>query len=805
MLMLVSLIAVIPTVPAYYVDSVWMESVTIAQSPDVTMSVTITFYKGTPCDLDHEVGGPFTFACTSEQKTITFTLEDEPDHASWTTDIIWSNAATTPDFDRECMPWPGPNGGYYKTRPLGGGAKEIVFIKRTGGSLIDALRHVVISSPDAALMCMQGGCADFSPDQIRTGDIEKQYADGMLVTQDLGFHMGFIAYNVRPLEIIQDYWRDDVTCWPLHDMEFRHALIHCYDQLGIIPPIYGYIVTPVRSLVPPAQSKYYNPGVMEHPYNPGNPITSPPTEHSSCGILKAAGYKFDDRGTIGVVDDADRWLCPNDDPVPYLELWTPLFGIAPTSYQHGAAFVADLGEIGLEATTANGNSGFGHLGRDFNEYLEDVYDRAWFDAFMVFYSLGRIPGQLYSLLHTSQDCLTHPGRRNAVGVHDPADGSGHTIDELTEVVQFSLDPDDIEVAAKEIQELLYDTSVGKDNVTLAYMLLYSRSYFNVFGTDVTGAVKSPGYGSDNSWTFFNIMTTRTEDVCGDEDEDSLMIYINGDAPDSFNPCYATTVYEWNVIGQTQDGLTAVNPYNHYDIPWLADDWTITPVGAGMEIDFTLRENSTWQDGHNFTAYDVEFCLEFLRDYHVPRYAEYWESLTDVVVTDDLHCTVEASLAGLELFYGYSGLGPMLPPQVWDRAWASDQEVLDYNPTEAYNVASGYVDGPTPPPTNLFGTGPFIFLHWDATNQYDDMCANRLYFMTTEEILDLKTQMFWEIGDYNRDGVINVIDLTFVSFAYGCMIGDPCYDEDADFNSDGIVDMRDIYVAAYHLLWQKEWP
>jgi ABC-type transport system substrate-binding protein len=609
-------------------------------------------------------------------------------------------------------------------------------------------------------------------------------------------------------------------------MEFRHALIHCYNQLGIIPPIYGYIVTPVRSLVPPAQSKYYNPSVPAHPYNPGSPFATtvydPVTKANadSCSILRYAGYTFVDAGTTGVVDDADYWKCPNGDPVPYMELWTPLFGIAPTSYQHGAAFVSDLGGIALEATTANGNSGFGHLGRDFNEYLEDVYDRAEFDAYMVFYSLGRIPGQLYTLLHTSQDCLAHPGRRNAVGVWDPPNSTswdgwtGDTIDELCEVVQFSLDPNEIEVAAKKIQYMLYDTSPGvveyPNNVTLSYMLLYSRSYFNVFGDDVTGVVKSPGYGSDNFWTMVNIMTTRTEDICPPEGDETVMVYINGDEPDSFNPCYATTVYEWNIIGLTQDGLTAVNPYNHDDIPWLAEDWTITEVGDGMEIDFTLNDTATWQDGKAFTASDVEFCLEFLRDYQVPRYAETWESITDVVVTSATELTVDCSEQGLELFYGISGLGPMLPEHIWNRfgdhtVAANRQAVLDYDPTEAYNVASGYTAGPHPPPTNLFGTGVFIFMFYDATNTYDEMCANRNYFKTYQEIHDLKVEMFWQVGDYNRDGVVNVIDLTFVSFAFGCMLGDVCYDEDADFNEDGIVDTRDIYICAYHLLWQRTWP
>ena len=67
-------------------------------------------------------------------------------------------------------------------------------------------------------------------------------------------------------------------------------------------------------------------------------------------------------------------------------------------------------------------------------------------------------------------------------------------------------------------------------------------------------------------------------------------------------------------------------------------------------------------------------------------------------------------------------------------------------------------------------------------------------------------MFWEVGDRDRNGVVDIIDLTFVSFAYGCIEGlDPCFDTDADFNSDGIVDMRDLYNAAFHLLWQKEYP
>jgi ABC-type transport system substrate-binding protein len=666
------------------------------------------------------------------------------------------------------------------------------------GPKIDVLRHLVIQSPDAQLIEMRAGRVDISEGQIRTNDIETLDSDGHLITQDLGFHMGFIGWNIRDLATIQSYYRPTVTYWPLYDVAFRHALIHAYDQLGIIPPIYGYVVTPVRSLVPPAQSKYYNPAVMEHPYNPGNPFTSPSGEHSTVGILKAAGYTFVDNAPTGVVNDADYWKMPNAQPLDQYKIWTPLTTVAPTSFQHGAEYVADLAAIGLASTSANGNHGIINEGKDFNEYLNIVYGTGTqqggkFDGYMVFYSLGRIPDQLYSLLHSSQDTKVYPGRRNAVGMNNP------TIDTLCDTVKFSLNPNTIETAAKSVQSLLYDPA---NSYALAYMTLYSRSYFNAYTKNLQGVVKSPGYGSDNSWTYL-AMNYKTG-YARTEGTKTVAIYVNGDYPDSFNPTFATTVYEWNIIGQTQDGLTAVNPYNHNDIDWVATDWTITEttLTGGMNVAYTIRSDVKWQDGVTLNASHIEWDLEFIRDRHVPRYAETWQTLTNVVVTDATHFTIQCSKPGLGLFYDYNGLAIMLPKWIWDRPWASDAAVLDYNPNTAYSPAPGYAAGPTPTPKNLFGTGPWVFRFYDSTNGYDDMWKNDQYFMSQAAVATLMTQMFWEVGDYNQDGIVNVVDLTFVSFAYGYMIGDPGYDVNADFNSDGIVDMRDLRTSAFHLLWQK---
>lgn len=667
-------------------------------------------------------------------------------------------------------------------------------------SELDLLRFKVIESPNTGLVAMQTEVTDVLPDLIRTGDIEKLYADGFLVTQNIGFHLGLLTYNIRP----DQSYRRSVAYWPFADAEFRHALFHSFDQLGIIIPMYGYIVTPVRSIVPPAQSKYFNPGVPEHPFNPGNPFTSTAGDGSSVGILKAAGYTFQDLGSTGVVDDADYWKCPGGADMPYLEIWTPLIVccMSPTPSQE---WMADLAEIGLAATTANGNKGIISLGRDFNDYLEDVYDRADFDAYVVYHGLERLPGQLYTWLHSSQDCLLYPGRGNTPGVNDL------TIDELSEIIKFSLDTDSIEAAAKQLQEMLYtpDYNENSDNFALAYMTYYSRSYFNTYNPNLRGIVKSPGYGSANSWTFLNInWQPGTERL---EDGREAVVWTQDSIPVSFNPLYAKLACEWEILSRSYDGLTIVKPYNHYDVQWLSPEWTITENATGMDIDFTLRDDIFWHDGKQFTAYDVKFCLEFLRDYQVPRYAGTWQTLIDVSVTNATHLTIHADKAGLDLFYDYSHLAAMLPEHIWNRFGdptdpVNRQAVLDYDPAESYNVAPGYTAGPTPTPTNLLGTGPWIFQFYDEEELYADLWRNEDYFMTSVEVQNVLEEMFWQVGDYNKDGIINIIDITFVSFAYGCIDGsDPCYDVDADFNSDGIVDMRDLYNAEFHLLWQREHP
>ena len=673
------------------------------------------------------------------------------------------------------------------------------------GPLIDLLRYKVVQRVPEALASMFNGTADAWNDVTNLDGLEMLDKHGFTTTSASGFHAGFITFNIRDLADpnVNYGYRPELIdhFWPLHDAEFRHATFHCFDQLKRIQTYYGYIVTPIHSLVPPAQGKYYNSNALEHPYNPGNPFTSPAGEHSSCGILKAAGYTFVDADNSGAVTNADYWKCPDGSAVPYMRIWWPII------FSWDSSVVTDIGKdlrvIGLGATSLNGFSGFQAEGHDFNEYLNLAYGTktssgGWFDAFLVFYSLGRIPDHLYALCHSSQDTTSLWGARNAAGVNDTI------IDALVETVKYGLDLDAMEAAAKQAQEMLFDPALpNADNYALSHMMLYSRTYFDSYNPNLRGIINSHGFGSENAWTFLNL-----DWVPGFErqiDSRSGVISILYRKPVSLNPLYASSGNEWDILNRVFDGLITVNPYNHNDVPWLASDWAITQTTTGMDIDFTLRNDVTWQDGKPFTAYDVEFCLEFIKAHSVPRYQGTWSALEDVVVTDADTFTIQCNREGIGLFYDFAALATMIPEHIWNRTWSSDEAVLNYDPTEAYNVAPGYTAGPNPPPTNLFGTGLWRFQFYNGVDMEYDLYANTNHFMTQAEVQTLLSDMFWEVGDYNRDAIINILDLTPVSLAFGSKMGSPRYNPDADFNSDGIIDTRDLRTAAFRLSSQKEYP
>ncbi len=680
-------------------------------------------------------------------------------------------------------------------------------LKRAGPE-IEVLQMPIIRAHDDRLIAMQSGQAHVWTDLIRHGDIEALAAAGFTVTSDAGFHMGYIGFNIRPLS---QQWADpdhtiprrtDTTIWPLADVAFRHALFHCYDQETMLASTFGYTVTAMQSLVPPALGGWVNPGLRTHPYNPGNPFTSVAGEHSSCGILKAAGYVFVDADSSGTVTRADYWTIGGV-KMPHMKLWTSTMECG-FSNPLGNWFIADLKKIGLAATVWNGFSGLEHYPAEFAEYIDKVYS-GLFDAFMLFWSLGRFPDYLYSLCHSSQICGPAPdekGLGNAPGINDPE------IDAAVETIMFSLNNVDRLAATYEAQERLYDPEVCDQ--ALAYMPLYSRTYFNAFNPDLEGIIKSPGFGSNNEWTLLNIRwTLGTERYT--PDERTLLKWILLETPVNLNP-FSGTRYSWDIMSRTIDGLLDMNPYNHEDVGAIAYDWDIvaTPTGPGaMEITFHLRRGVFWQDGKPYTADDAKFNWMFLKNNQIPVYADTWQPIQNVVVIDDYTVKVVLSETSQYVSYYLAETAAMLPPPVW--SWLDGKpltQILSYSPstnTTKPTDAGPWFGTPQGPKTQLYGTGAFVFDYYDQAGQIAQLHQFSGYFRNSDNIHAQKVEMFWAAGDVNRDGTVWADDLGRVGVQFGRFWFEPEYDPDCDFNQDGVIDIFDLSTVSFHFGEQRENP
>jgi parallel beta-helix repeat protein len=59
------------------------------------------------------------------------------------------------------------------------------------------------------------------------------------------------------------------------------------------------------------------------------------------------------------------------------------------------------------------------------------------------------------------------------------------------------------------------------------------------------------------------------------------------------------------------------------------------------------------------------------------------------------------------------------------------------------------------------------------------------------------EIFWSMGDVNRDGYIDHIDIDLIAAAFGSNPGDPNWNPDADLNQDSTVDVQDLFICSHH--------
>ncbi len=79
-----------------------------------------------------------------------------------------------------------------------------------------------------------------------------------------------------------------------------------------------------------------------------------------------------------------------------------------------------------------------------------------------------------------------------------------------------------------------------------------------------------------------------------------------------------------VAGNIYEGLLRYSPKLE-PLPGLAESWTVSE--DGKIYTFKLRKGVTWHDGKPFTAADVLFSIDFLKQTHPRARAAIWCSST----------------------------------------------------------------------------------------------------------------------------------------------------------------------------------
>jgi len=175
-----------------------------------------------------------------------------------------------------------------------------------------------------------------------------------------------------------------------------------------------------------------------------------------------------------------------------------------------------------------------------------------------------------------------------------------------------------------------------------------------------------------------------------------LVHYGGDTeivePTNFNP------YSLGGLGRIRGPLNKTifeffYYYNHNDgaeIPWLAESYTVAE--DFMSVDVAIRPGVAWNDGTPFTADDVKFTLEKLRD--TPELAfssDMKEWVKDVTVTDEQNFTINLNKANPRFFYFYFVENSeiqiaILPKHIWENEdWTTFQ---NYDPAQGLPVGTG---------------------------------------------------------------------------------------------------------------------
>ena len=516
------------------------------------------------------------------------------------------------------------------------------------GPHVDEIIMPIIKESTARRIAFERGESIVWSGLTQASDIDQAkslpYAD---MRMTLGFHMFYLCFNMRKA--------------PLDSQPLRQAVAHIVDRDNIIRTLFKGYMLPMTSFVPQVSS-FYKADVPTYAFNLAK----------AAEVLDKAGYKLDSTGKNRIDPKTGK-------PLPAMKIFTPTYEVAPTSAEIGKIISDSAQKVGLPIVPEP---------MDFNVMLDKI-DIGEFDMYVLAWSLSKNPTHLVNFFHSKEDVeagYNRPGIRNA------------ELDKILDELDNAADLKTARAAADAAQMILARE--------MPYVPLYSRPYIDAFNkTQVTGYVDMKGFGAasyNNQWTLLNI---RRVDRTGKPIEGGTIRWSLSEEPKNLNPVTASSAYSWEVLNKIYDGLSASHPDTLVDMPWMAEKWDIgtwdvEPGKKGTTVTWYIRKGIKWSDGVPFTAKDVKFTIDFLKETQAPRYKPNTDPIVKVELINDY--TVKVYFDTVSYWHFYSAGLNFLPMHIW-------KNVKDYKTFEPWNEAHPTIKGYT----KLVGHGPFIVKEYRA--------------------------------------------------------------------------------------------
>ncbi len=162
-------------------------------------------------------------------------------------------------------------------------------------------------------------------------------------------------------------------------------------------------------------------------------------------------------------------------------------------------------------------------------------------------------------------------------------------------------------------------------------------------------------------------------------------------PSTLNPITATDAYAGTIDGYIYEPLIKRDEKSLEEVPVLAEKWEISP--DHLMYTFHLKRNIKWSDGHSFTAKDILYSFNRIRDPKVDAapLRNYYQDIEKVEALDDYTVRFHYRIPYFKALEFCGGI-PIVPAHLFKEGEDFNQHPIGRKPV---------------------GTGPYKLLHWDT--------------------------------------------------------------------------------------------